>query len=350
MAEPAKKSDIGNTGSNVVALHAAAANLGEEATFPLNETFGFQGVFGDLLKVKGYANPSVFTPRAVEGFPHDPDFIRFMLIARRNKLSAYVHGLHGSRKTESILQFCRALNLPVQTIQCHRDTMVDDMIGQMLPHPAGGAYWVDGPLTLAARYGHVLFVNERPMLKPGVSAFLNNVLEGRPLVLNANGGEIVPLHPNFWVVADGNTIAGDMTGDYSGQYQENRATASRYVYFAMHQQPEDLEVSVLSSAVPGIPTDIVKQVVGFARKVRDLHAGTNLDATLSMREMIQWLKFMVDGQRFGITTDPLEYGFRHAHFVAQSYADRVSLADQFRLIFGKEIDPGVRPSDGSGNA
>jgi cobaltochelatase CobS len=349
MAEPAKKLDIGNTGSNVATLHAAAANLGEETSFPLNETFGFQGVFDASFAVKGYAKPSVFTPREVVGFPHDPDFIRFMLIARRNKLAAYVHGLHGSRKTESILQFCRALNLPVQVIQCHRDTMVDDMIGQMLPHPAGGAYWVDGPLTLAARYGHVLFVNERPMLKPGVAAFLNNVLEGRALVLNANGGEIVPLHPNFWVVADGNTIAGDMTGDYSGQYKENRATASRYVFFAMHQQPEDLEISVLSSAVSEAPVDTVKQVVQFARAVRSLNEGAKLEATLSMREMIQWMRFMVDGQRFGIATDPLEYGFRHAHFVAQSYEDRVSLADKYRLVFSREIDPGVRPSDGGSN-
>lgn len=346
MADPAKKQEIGNIGNNVMTLHVAAANLGEEATFPINETFGFKDVFDAKRQVKGYAKPSVFTPRAVNGFLHDPDFVRFALIARRNNISAYVYGLHGSRKTESILQFCRALNLSVQLLQCHRDTMVDDMIGQMLPHPAGGAYWVDGPLTLAARYGHVLFINERPMLKPGVAAFLNNVLEGRTLVLNANGGEIVPLHPNFWVFADGNTIPDDMTGDYGGQYKENKATASRFVFFEMHQQPEDLEVSVLSSVVPMVPIGIIKQVVSFARKVRELHAGTKLESTLSMREMIQWLKFMVDGQRFGITMDPLEYGFRHAHFVMQPYADRVTLADLFKLIFTKEIDLGSRPSGG----
>ncbi len=117
-----------------------AADLGPTVKLHLNKTFGFKDAFPKDYTVDGFANPSLFTPRKIPGFEHDPDFVTFMLLARKAKFSAYVHGMHGGGKTENVLQFCSVLNLPVQVVQCHRDITVDDLVGMMLPRPDGSFF------------------------------------------------------------------------------------------------------------------------------------------------------------------------------------------------------------------
>lgn len=337
----------------VMTMSQLASDLGPLVKLNLNKAFGFKYVFPEEYTVDGFANPSLFTPRKIPGFQHDPDFVTFMLLARKAKFSAYVHGMHGGGKTENVLQFCSVLNLPVQVVQCHRDITVDDLVGMMLPRPDGSCAWVDGPLTIAARHGHVCFINERPKMKPGVEAFLHNVLEGRPLVLNANNGEVVPLHPDFWIVADGNDgVGAESEGDYQHQYQTDKATTSRYVYYKWHYREAGKEEATLKEAFPDIAKDtpeIISMVVQLANKSRDLKSGAKAENCLTVRDMIQWLKFMEWAGSFGVKEDPVTYGFRHAYFIGQSYDDRVTLADQYKLICKRDIDAGDRPkTDGNG--
>ena len=61
-----------------------------------------------------------------------------------------------------------------------------------------------GPLAKAMKYGHVLVLNEIDLADAGELAGLNDVLEGRPLVLADNAGEIIHPHPLFRVVATAN--------------------------------------------------------------------------------------------------------------------------------------------------
>ena len=72
-----------------------------------------------------------------------------------------------------------------------------------------------GPLALAMRYGGICLVNELDMASPEVAAGLHGILDGSPLCIPENGGELIIPHPMFRFVATANTNgAGDDTGLY----------------------------------------------------------------------------------------------------------------------------------------
>src|SRR5690606_40905789 len=77
-----------------------------------------------------------------------------------------------------------------------------ELTGYNLPYtdPVSGdlqTRFVDGPLTKAMREGFIFVLDEYDTLDPAVSVGLHAVLEGRPLVIPENGGEIIHPHPNF---------------------------------------------------------------------------------------------------------------------------------------------------------
>lgn len=86
-----------------------------------------------------------------------------------------------------------------------------------------------GPLAAAMRFGHVLVLNEVDLADAGELAGLNDVLEGRPLVLAENAGEIIRPHPMFRVICTANSCGnGDDSGRYAGVQQQNLAFLDRF--------------------------------------------------------------------------------------------------------------------------
>ena len=81
-----------------------------------------------------------------------------------------------------------------------------------------------GPLPLAMRYGGILLINEADLLSPEVAVGLNGVLDGAPLCLPENGGEVISPHEMFRIACTSNTNGGgDDTGLYQGTVRQNLA-------------------------------------------------------------------------------------------------------------------------------
>ena len=51
-----------------------------------------------------------------------------------------------------------------------------------------------GPLALAMKYGGLALVNEIDLLEPSTAAGLNGILDGQPLCIPKNGGELIVPH------------------------------------------------------------------------------------------------------------------------------------------------------------
>lgn len=93
---------------------------------------------------------------------------------------------------------------------------LSDLVGQFVLIE-GSTRFVHGPLAVALREGHLLLLNEIDLMDPAELAGLNDVIEGHPLVIPQNGGEVIRPHPKFRVFATGNSAgAGDTTGLYPG--------------------------------------------------------------------------------------------------------------------------------------
>lgn len=307
-----------------------------EQIFNIDATFGVK--LSPNAAIKGRAQACPFTPALVEPFAFEKRVLMKMLTAKKLGSPLRLFGPSGCGKSEHVLQFAARLNLPVQVVQGNEETTIDDLIGSYVITPDKSMAWVDGPVTMAARYGHILLIEEEDMIRPGVKAFLNGILGGKPLVLAANNGEVVPLSQGFWVVATGNTgSAGDVSGDWQGARRHNKATLNRYLHCRMDYPAPEVEVALLTEANPNQPVELVEKLVLLANKIRALYKEGRIADPITTRQLMKLgsaseVLMNFDGAEF-------EEAFRMVHFDVISEEDRQSVAGQYELVIGAKIDP-----------
>ncbi|MCK7472165.1 MAG: CbbQ/NirQ/NorQ/GpvN family protein [Desulfomicrobium escambiense] len=152
------------------------------------------------------------------------------------------------------------------------------------------------PLAVALREGHLLLLNEIDLMDPAELAGLNDVIEGQPLVIAQNGGEVIRPHPKFRVFATGNSAgAGDTTGLYQGVLRQNLAFLDRFRVLPVGYLEPDVELGVLAGAVPSLPPEVGEKLIAVANEVRRLFVGegestAQLTITLSTRTLVRWAR------------------------------------------------------------
>ncbi|NMR77876.1 AAA family ATPase, partial [Vibrio alginolyticus] len=145
---------------------------------------------------------------------------------------------------------------PVHHITAHARKELTDLIGHHAlvaekPGQPPVMKFMYGPRAVAMREGHLLLINEVDLADPAELAGLNDVLEGRPLVIAQNGGEIIKPHPMFRVVVTGNsTGSGDASGLYQGVMMQNLAAMDRYRFTKVGYADEEAELSILGRVTP----------------------------------------------------------------------------------------------------
>ena len=162
--------------------------------------------------VTGYDKPCAYTPQIDQDYIlHDAsrDIIVWFL-SKPEPL--YVYGPLGSGKSSTIKQLAARLNYPVFEVTGHGRLEFSDLVGHLTVNQGNMTYEY-GPLALAMRYGGLLLLNEIDLTAPEVAAGLNSVLDGSPLCIAENGGELITPHPLFRFAATANSNgAGDDTG------------------------------------------------------------------------------------------------------------------------------------------
>ncbi|MEA1048394.1 AAA family ATPase [Lamprobacter modestohalophilus] len=263
-------------------------------TFDVSTTFSVQARPG--LEVLGYAdNTHPQIPRKQDGYVFRNALLRDVL--------AYLHdaggdgmlltGPTGSGKTSLINQIAARLNWPVQSVTCHGRLELQTLIGQFVL-VNGSTQFVHGPLSVAARNGHILILNESDLMDPSELAGLNDILEGQPLVIAENGGEVIPPHPQFRVFATGNSAgSGDNSGLYQGVLRQNIALLDRFRVIRVDYPETDLEQDIIQNAVPSMPAEIISKMITVAGEIRRLFVGTandgpELTVTMSTRTLVRW--------------------------------------------------------------
>ena len=154
-----------------------------------------------------------------------------------------------------------------------------------------------GPLALAMRYGGICLVNELDMASPEVAAGLHGILDGSPLCIPENGGELIIPHPMFRFVATANTNgAGDDTGLYQGTQRQNLAFTDRFILCEMGYPDSSVEKKLLRDRYPALPVSLCETMVDYANEVRRLFMGEmsgstlsgSIEITFSTRSLLRW--------------------------------------------------------------
>lgn len=267
--------------------------------FSIADTFGVAAPAH--LMVEGFADethPRI--PCKEPDFVFRKDHLRDLLafLSRPDGDGLYIHGPTGCGKTSLVTQAAARLNWPVHAVTCHGRLELADLIGQFTL-TGGAMQFVHGPLAQAVRDGHVMILNEIDLMDPSELAGLNDVIEGQPLVIPQNGGEVIRPHPKFRLVATGNSGGqGDRTGLYQGILRQNMAFMDRFRVMEVAYMGEADEKALLARKFPGIPEPITAGMVRVATEIRKLFTGGAegigiLSVTMSTRCLIRWAGLLV---------------------------------------------------------
>ncbi len=250
-------------------------------------------------------NPAI--PAKHDDYVFRRDVLRDVLafLQKPNGDALYLSGPTGSGKTSVITETAARLNWPVQQVTCNGRMEFSHLKGQFVissarPGEAPQMRFQYGPLALAMRFGQILLLNEVDLMDPAELAGLNDVLEGRPLVIAENGGEIIKPHPMFRCVVTGNSFgSGDMSGMYQGIQQQNIAALDRYRFLTVGYSSPAVEKAILAKKAPLITEEIRNAMIQLANEVRKAFMGEDgeggtLALTMSTRTLVRWAMLAQD--------------------------------------------------------
>ena len=292
--------------------------------------------------IQGYAQPCAYTPDI------DPDYIFHessrdivvWFLAPPEPL--YVCGPTGSGKTSLIKQLAARLNYPLFDITGHGRLEFADLAGHLAVHD-GSMCFDYGPLALAMKFGGICLLNELDLLSPDVAAGLNGILDGSPLCIPENGGELIQPHPLFRFVATGNTNGSlDESGLYLGTQQQNGAFMDRFTLCEIGYPTPETEQTLLSRKIPALPEAIRVKMVEFANEIRGLfmgEQGNGIEVTFSTRTLLRWAELTVRYQPLALQNiQPVTYALDRALGYRATRESRAMLHELAQRVFPCEAE------------
>lgn len=298
-------------------------------------------------KFPGYDKPGDYTPAVRQDYvlpewakKYFAQWLRFS--ARLGAL--YVTGPSGCGKTSAIKQIAARANWPVYEITAHGRLEMSDLIGHLSMMKDGSMAFQYGPLSLAMRDGGIFLLNEIDLLDPSIAVGLNSILDGSPLIIPENGGEIIHPHKRFRFIATANSNGGgDDTGMYTGVLVQNMALIDRFSVIRAGYLDKDTEVSIVAHHKGNIPDDVLENMVDLANAVRVANAGTGegvpVAKTFSTRTLVQWAEWTnaVSSTADPNGLSPLRTGLDIALLNSCAVSDRVAILEMASRIFGDDV-------------
>lgn len=261
-------------------------------------------LFGKETKSKstitGWAEPQPHTPAVMPTFDVSSN-MAIDVLAWMQHISdpLFISGPTGCGKTTTIKQMAARFNWPVYEITGHARLEMSDLVGHLTMR-GGTMFYEYGPLALAMRDGGVFLFNELDLCDPSLLAMMNTVLDGAPLCIAENGGEIIKPHALFKFAATANsTGCGDTTGLYQGVLRQNIALMDRFMALKATYLAPDKERELVLAVVPELGEDTAFKYTTFASTMRAAFIGDDeqysgmVTAAMSTRTVLRWARLTV---------------------------------------------------------
>ncbi len=167
-------------------------------------------------------------------------------------------GPTGSGKTSVFEQWCARLCIPLFMAKGHRRFEPMEAFGQFVGGENGTTPWVDGPVTLAARYGLPCIINEYDRIAADRTIVFNDVFEGRSFPIPGKSGEVVTPQPGFRVAITANTnLVEDLSGNYGTANTHDISILERIVALHVGYPSDDTEAKLLEKELEQFSDDLL---------------------------------------------------------------------------------------------
>ena len=194
--------------------------------------------------------------------------------AYNNKLPIMIKGPTGCGKSRFVEHMAYKLNKPIITVSCNEDITASDLIGRFLLD-SNGTKWVDGPLTLAARYGAICYLDEIVEARSDTMVVIHSLTDHRRELMLDKKGELVKAHEDFQLVISYNP------GYQSLMKDLKQSTKQRFTAMSFDYASAEIEAKIVANE-SGVSEDIAKKLVKLAHSTRNL-VGHGLDEGASTR-------------------------------------------------------------------
>jgi len=193
------------------------------------------------------------------------------------RMPMMLKGPTGCGKTRFVEYMSWRLGKPLITIACHEDMPGSDLVGRYLLD-AQGTRWVDGPLTLAVRYGGICYLDEVVEARQDTTVVIHPLTDARRVLPLEKKGELVHAHPDFQLVISYNPGYQNIMKDLK------QSTKQRFGALDFGWPPREVEIEIVAHE-SGVAPEVAARLVNVGEKSRNLK-GHGLEEGLSTRMLI----------------------------------------------------------------
>ncbi len=261
--------------------------------------------------------PSIYTPLINPDYVFRQDLviemIGFFKMSRAKAM--WLSGLQGSGKTTLVEQFHAAQGWPLITYAANAQTTAKDLLGGYRP-AAGEWQYRDGPVTVAARHGCSILIDEYNLIEPEETSGINKFLDGQHMDIEETGERITPVE-GFKLFAACNPA--DTSRGFFGRKEQDAANTSRFwmvdVLYAEPEVESALVAKILAAAIDQAEAkSMADQMVNVANRVRQQsmcssNAEGALEITFPTRSLLLWAEGVCV---FGEAPNPVHFALERA--------------------------------------
>jgi cobaltochelatase CobS len=271
----------------------------EHLEYDLGTTFNVPELNGSLIE--GYKNVTPFVPNDEPDYQFSLELLCDLMVWYQGLSNdgLYLFGPTGCGKSSALTVFCARLNIPLYEKTMYDGLEFEGLLGRT-SIIEGDTLFNYGPLPMAMGVTDqpgVFLINEIDQANEGVVTGMYEVLEGRPLTLEADGIDVIKPVLGFRIAATGNTnMLGDQSFHYNGAIKQNLAFLDRFMKVNIEYPTAEVENGLLSKLAPELSEELRTRMRNVAASIRLLFLSDEesaIDITMSTRSLLRWAKLCV---------------------------------------------------------